>query len=328
MELLESRVHAEDLPRLRESLRRARETGSDFEHALRLTMPNDVTKHVLCVARAARHAGGELEYIGAVHDVTDRHVAQASLDKVRSELVRLARATSLGMLTASIAHEINQPLTGIVTNASTCLRMLASDPPNLDGARETTRRAIQDGLRAAKVTRQLRALFSQKEIAIESVDLNEATRDVIALSSRDLREKRVELQQELASDLPRVRADHVHVQQVVLNLLLNAADAMSAVEDRPRRLLVRTERDEGDGVRLTVMDSGVGFEPKNASQLFDAFYTTKSSGMGIGLSVSRAIIEGLGGRLWATLNDGPGATFAFLLRAWHARDGGAGSSSS
>jgi C4-dicarboxylate-specific signal transduction histidine kinase len=328
VELLESRVHAEDLPRLRQSLLRAREAGGDFEHELRLTMPNHAVKHVRCVARAARDAGGELEYVGAVHDVTERGLAQAALEKVRSELVRVARAMSLGMLTASIAHEINQPLTGIVTNASTCLRMLASEPPNLDGARETARRAIQDGLRAAKVTRQLHALFSQKEVATESVDLNEATRDVIALSSRDLRDKQVELKQELASDLPRVRGDHVQVQQVVLNLLLNATDAMSGVADRPKRLLVRTEREGGDGVRLTVRDSGVGFEPRNEGKLFDPFYTTKASGMGIGLSISRSIIEGLGGRLWATLNDGPGATFSFTLRAWHGDDGGAGSRSS
>ena len=163
---------------------------------------------------------------------------------------------SLGALTASIAHEVNQPLSGIVTNASTCMRMLAADPPNVDGARETARRTIRDGNRASEVITRLRALFGKKETTNESVDLNDATREVLALSSSELHRNRVILQQELADDLPPVTGDRVQLQQVILNLLRNASDAMSGVDDRPRQLLIRTERDEGDHVRLTVTGCG------------------------------------------------------------------------
>jgi C4-dicarboxylate-specific signal transduction histidine kinase len=225
----------------------------------------------------------------------------------------MARVTTLGILTASIAHEVNQPLSGIITNASTCMRMLAADPPNVDGARETARRTIRDGHRASDVITRLRALFSKEGAATESVVLNEATKEVIALSLSELRRSSVILRTELADDLPPVRGDRVQLQQVILNLLLNASDAMSSVDDRPRQLVIRTERDEGDRVRLTVQDAGVGFEPHAVNSLFEAFYTTKSSGMGIGLSVSRSIIESHHGRIWAAPNDGPGATFSFSI---------------
>jgi len=225
----------------------------------------------------------------------------------------MARAMSLGTLTASIAHELNQPLSGIVTNASTCMRMLAADPPNVDGARETARRMIRDGNRASEVITRLRALFGKKETTNESVDLNDATREVLALSSSELQRSRVILRPELAEDLPVVTGDRVQLQQVILNLIRNASDAMSAVDDRPRQLLIRTERDGGDRVRLTVQDAGVGFDPQAADKLFESFYTTKNDGMGIGLSVSRSIIESHHGRLWATLNNGPGAAFSFSI---------------
>ena len=225
----------------------------------------------------------------------------------------MARVTSLGVLTASVAHEVNQPLSGIVTNASTCLRMLAADPPNVDGARETARRTIRDGNRASEVVTRLRALYAKKDPTIESMDLNEATREVIALSLSDLQRNRVTLRQELADDLPVVTADRVQLQQVILNLLRNASEAMSVVDDRPRDLLIRTEPDENDRVRLSVRDAGIGFEPQTAGKLFEAFYTTKNEGMGIGLSVSRSIIERHHGRLWASPNDGPGVTFTFSI---------------
>jgi signal transduction histidine kinase len=216
-------------------------------------------------------------------------------------------------LTASIAHEVNQPLSGIITNASTCLRMLNADPPNVEGARETARRTIRDGNRASDVIKRLRALFSKRDPTTESVDLNEATREVIALSLSNLQRNRVILLPELADDLPLVTGDRVQLQQVILNLLGNALDAMSAVADRPRQLVIRTARDEGDHVRLSVQDAGVGFDPQGVDKLFEAFYTTKSEGMGIGLSVSRSIIERHHGRLWAASNDGPGATFSFSI---------------
>jgi signal transduction histidine kinase len=216
-------------------------------------------------------------------------------------------------LTASIAHEVNQPLSGIITNAGTCLRMLDADPPMVEGARETARRTIRDGNRASDVITRLRALFSKKEFSLESFDLNEATREVIALSLSELQRKRVVLQSELADDLPTITGDRIQLQQVILNLLRNASDAMVDVRDRPRRLLIRTEPEGGDRVRLSVRDAGVGVDAQSMNKLFDAFYTTKSDGMGIGLSVSRSIVERHHGHLWAEPNDGPGATFSFSI---------------
>ena len=260
-----------------------------------------------------RDDNGPREYIGAVQDVTPRRLSEEALEKVRSELAYVSRATSLGVLTASIAHEVNQPLAGIVTNASTCLRMLAADPPDVDGARETARRTIRDGNRASDVMTRLRALFSKKEFSLESLDLNEATREVIALSLSDLQRHRVILQSELADDLPTITGDRIQLQQVILNLLRNASDAMAHVLDRPRQLLITTKREDPAHVRVTVRDTGTGLPPESLDSLFDAFYTTKSGGMGIGLFVSRSIVERHQGRLWAEPNDGPGATFSFSI---------------
>ena len=242
-----------------------------------------------------------------------RDVLQGDLQTLVRLGNELNRIATLGQLSASIAHELNQPLTGIVTNCGTCLRMLTSDPLNVDGAREAVRRTLRDGHRASEVIARLRALFNKTEPASESVDLNEATREVIALSVGELQMSQVIVRTELAADLQHVTADRVQLQQVVLNLLRNAVDAMKMVEDRPRDLLIRTEREEGDRVRLSVTDAGVGFDPQTADKLFEAFYSTKNEGMGVGLSVSRSIIEKHQGRLWAVLNDGPGATFSFSV---------------
>ena len=240
-ELIGTRIHPEDLSVFREHIERARRDGSDVQLELRLQMPDGTVKYVDVVAHS-RGDQGKLEYIGAVQDVTERRFSEEALSKARSELSHVARVTSLGVLTASIAHEVNQPLSGIVTNASTCLRMLAADPPNVDGARETARRTIRDGNRASEVITRLRALYGKKEPTIESVDLNEATREVIALSVSELQRNRVILRPELADDLPPVTGDRVQLQQVILNLIRNASDAMSSVDDRPRQLLIRTER--------------------------------------------------------------------------------------
>jgi len=220
---------------------------------------------------------------------------------------------TLGTMTASIAHELNQPLSGIVTNASTCQRMLGTVPPNIDGALETARRTIRDANRASEVIIRLRALFSKKEAATETVDLNEATREVIALSLSGLQRNGIVVQVDLADDLPPVTGDRIQLQQVVLNLVRNGSEAMSTVDDRPRRLIITTDRDEGDRVRLSVKDVGAGFEPQAADKLFQDYYTTKDDGMGIGLSVSRFIIESHHGHIWAAKNDGPGATFSFSI---------------
>jgi C4-dicarboxylate-specific signal transduction histidine kinase len=254
-----------------------------------------------------------LEYIGAVQDVTKRRLSEEALGEVRSELAHVARVASLGALTASITHEVNQPLSGIITNASTCLRMLAADPPNVEGARETARRTIRDGNRASDVITRLRALFSKKVPTNDPVDLNEATHEVITLLRSEFQRSRVILRAELDDEIPPVTGDRVQLQQVILNLLLNASDAMSSIDDRPRQLVIRTEREEDDRVRLSVQDAGVGFKPQDEVRLFDAFYTAKNGGMGMGLSVSRSIIESHHGRLWAALNNGPGAKFSFSI---------------
>ncbi|MGZ3483971.1 MAG: ATP-binding protein, partial [Gemmatimonadaceae bacterium] len=313
LERISTRVHPEDVPTMNETLERVRAGCPDFEYSTRLLMPNGSVKYVKAIAHGSRDAEGRLEYIGAVHDVTQRRMSEEALERARSELAKVAGVTSLGVLTASIAHEVNQPLSGIITNASTCLRMLDVDPPNLDGARETARRTIRDGNRASDVITRLRALFSRKEFMLEPLDLNEATREVIALSLSELQRNRVIVHSELADDLPPVSGDRIQLQQVILNLLRNASDAMVGVNDRPRQLTIRTETDEEDRVRLTVQDVGVGLAPQNPEQLFAAFYTTKTNGMGVGLSVSRSIIEGHHGRLWAAPNDGPGATFSFSI---------------
>jgi signal transduction histidine kinase len=238
---------------------------------------------------------------------------EESLNRPRPEPAHAASATSLNALTASITHEITQPLAGIITNAMTCLRMLDEDPPNLNGARETARRTLRDGKRASDVVARLRGLYSKKEFTVEPVDLNEATREVIASSLSDLQSNRVVLRSELADGLPPVTGDRVQLQQVILNMVRNGSDAMVGIEDRPRELRVRTERQGSDTVRLSVIDAGVGFTPAVANKLFEPFYTTKADGMGIGLSVSRTIIEAHHGRLWATSSDGAGATFCFSI---------------
>jgi PAS domain S-box-containing protein len=253
----------------------------------------------------------QLTHIASI--AIERRLSEETLSRVRSELAHVARVKSLGVLTASIAHEVNQPLSGIITNANTCLRMLAADPPNVEGALETARRTIRDGNRASEVIARLHALFSKKDATIAWVDLNEATREVIALSLSELRRYHVILRTELAEDLPLITGDRVQLQQVILNLVRNASHAMGTVDDRPRELLVRSERDVDGCVRLIVKDTGVGFDRESADRLFEAFYTTKNDGMGIGLSVSRSIIESHHGQLWAKLNDGPGATFSFSL---------------
>jgi len=242
----------------------------------------------------------------------ERTRSDTALDKVRADLAHASRVVSLGVLTASIAHEVNQPLAGIITNASTCLRMLAGDPPNLDGARATAQRALRDGNRAADVIQRLRALFAHEHPVIETVDLNDAAREVLALAVNELQGHRVILNTDFDEALPAISGDRVQLQQVVLNLVLNAADAMKSVDDRPRDLLVATARDD-DSVRLSVRDAGIGIDPQAVEKLFDAFFTTKAAGMGVGLSVSRSIIERHNGRLWASANDGHGATFSFSV---------------
>jgi PAS domain S-box-containing protein len=305
-------VHPDDLPAFESAIARGM-TGVDVTFAFRIVTARNAVKHVRGLAHVRELIEGRPMFVGALQDVTESMVAEEALSKARSELAHVARVTTMSALTASVAHEVNQPISGIITNASTCLRMLAGDRPDIEGARETARRTIRDANRASDVITRLRALFTRKEFTLEPLDLNEAMREVIALSWSDLQRNRVVLQSELAHDLPIVTGDRIQLQQVVLNLIRNASDAMVDVHDRPRQLLVKTGRDDGDRVRVTVSDVGVGLHPQETESLFDAFYTTKSGGMGIGLFVSRSIVERHQGRLWAHRNDGPGATFSFSI---------------
>jgi len=294
---------------------RARNRGGDFEYEHRLQMPNGSVKYLHLVAHGTRDEDGRLEYIGACQDITQRRLSEEALIKARSDLAHVARVTSLGALTASIAHEVNQPLSGIITNANTGLRMLATDPPNVEGARETIRRTLRDGNRASDVIVRLRALFGRKAPTMERVDLNELTREIIALSSSELQKNRVIARLEFSDDLPQAHGDRVQLQQVVLNLTRNACDAMASRDDGPNLMVISTRRVDGNRVQLSVRDTGHGLHPQAAGRLFEAFYSTKADGMGIGLAVSRSIIEGHRGSLWAGPNDGPGATFSFAIPA-------------
>ena len=223
-------------------------------------------KHVRAIAHVTDNMNGQPVFVGALQDVTEAKAAEEALNRARAELAHVSRVTTVSALTASIAHEVNQPLSGIITNAGTCLRMLAADPPDVEGARETARRTIRDGNRASDVITRLRALFSKREFTLEPLDMNDVTREVVALSMSDLQRNRIVLQSEFADDLPPITGDRIQLQQVILNLLRNASDAMVGVDDRPRQLLIRTARDADDRVRVTVRDAGVGLDAPEHDQ--------------------------------------------------------------
>jgi PAS domain S-box-containing protein len=245
-------------------------------------------------------------------DITERKRTEEALRKSQADLAHVARVATLGEMSASIAHEVNQPLAGIVTNANASLRWLSAAKPNLDEARQALGRIVRDGNRAAEVIARIRALVQKTATEKVRLDMNEAIQEVVSLAQVELRRTRVALRTELG-DLPPVLGDRVQLQQVVLNLIMNGIEAMNAVEDRPRELIINTQSGDMDQVCVVVQDSGIGLDPKNMERIFDAFYTSKSGGLGMGLAISRSIVENHGGRLWASPNDGPGATFRFTL---------------
>ncbi|MFZ0266443.1 PAS domain S-box protein [Caulobacter sp.] len=307
------RVHDEDQAFLADNMADVRSGLDKPEYEIRLKMPDGRIKYVRVFGRIFRHADGRSECLGAVQDVTQRKLAEDGLRKVRADLEHVTRVLSFGALTASIAHEINQPLSGIMTNANTCLRMLGADPPDIDGALQTARRTIRDGSRASEIVLRLRKLYAKETGRGDNVDLNEAAAEVVALLAGDLQRGSVVIQTDFAEDLPRITGDRVQVQQVLVNLLTNAADAMSEVRGRRRLVTIRTARDGEESIILSVHDVGAGIGTQDAEAVFQPFYTTKESGMGIGLSVSRSIIESHGGRLWAAPNPEGGATFSFSI---------------
>ena len=314
------RIHPEDRFSFEEIFNRAVREKSDFECDYRILLPDRSIKFLRSVGQPQVNPSGELEFIGTVMDITERklaeeelHQKEASLREAQSELAHVSRVTTMGELAASIAHEVNQPLAGIVTNANASLRWLAGELPNLNEGRDSIRRIIRDGNRAADVVSRMRALFKKTRPTKERLDINDAIEEVVILTQREALRNKVAVRMQLAADLPPVMGDRVQLQQVAVNLILNGIEAMSTVADRERDLVIKTQRGEGDEVRVAVQDSGIGFDPQSAERMFDAFHTTKPGGLGVGLSVSRSIVESHGGRLWALLNDGPGATFQFTI---------------
>ena len=247
------------------------------------------------------------------NDISERKRAEEALSRTQAELAHVGRALTMGEMAASIAHEVNQPLAAIATNANASLRWLTRDPPNLEEVEETAQRIVNDAKRATEVIARIRSFVRKTDAERAPLDLNDAIREVVALAQQEIRTNRVVLRMDLANDLQRVLGDRVQLQQVVLNLVMNGVEAMSGVEDRPRELSIATRNGERDPVRVTVRDTGRGFDAESTDRLFDAFYSTKPGGMGMGLSISRSIVESHGGRLVATPNDGPGATFSFTL---------------
>jgi PAS domain S-box-containing protein len=307
-------IHPEDRFHVQQSFDEAAREKSDYELECRVVRPDGMIKHIHSLAHPVFNESGDLtEYVGTVMDITERKRAEEELRTAQGELARVTRVTAMGELAASIAHEVNQPLAAVVTNGNAGLRWLAAASPNLGEAREALGRIIRDGNRASDVIARIRALLKKTSIEKERLNMNEAIQDVIAIAQGEMRRNGVTLRTELSEDLPSVIGDRVQLQQVALNLIMNGIEAMSAVGDRPRELVVATQMDGADGLHVTVQDSGIGLEPQNPQRIFDAFYTTKREGMGMGLSISRSIIEAHNGRLWATSNDGPGATLHFTL---------------
>jgi PAS domain S-box-containing protein len=313
LELVRSRIHPADLAFF-EIAKRTGQEGKDFAFEHRLLLPDGSIKHVQIVAHRVQNEAGEpMEFVGAAMDITERKRAEDALDNMRLDLAHVSRISTLGQMAASIAHEINQPLAGIVLNGNASLRWLAGDPPHLEEAREATRRIVRDGQRAGDVITRLRSLFRRESTPSERLAMNDVIQEVIAITRGEVQKGGANLQIRLSPDLPFVTGDRVQLQQLMLNLIMNAVEAMGEVEDRPREILISTQRGEENAVQVAVQDSGVGLDPQRKEKLFDAFYTSKSVGMGMGLAISRSIVEHHGGRLWAVSNDGPGATFLFTI---------------
>jgi C4-dicarboxylate-specific signal transduction histidine kinase len=246
-------------------------------------------------------------------EITEREAAEEGLTRAQAEITRIARITTMGELAASIAHELNQPLGSIVTSGDACLRWLTAKPPNLDEVRQAVEAIIRDGTRASSVLVRIRGLLRRGERLRERSDINDIISEVLAFSHGELRRNGASLQTEMPGNLPPIVVDRVLLQQVILNLIMNAVDAMRGVSDRARALRIRTEEQPSGSIVVLVQDSGVGLDPKHSSRMFEAFYTTKTDGIGMGLTISRSIVEAHGGRLWAVANDGPGSTFCFTL---------------
>jgi C4-dicarboxylate-specific signal transduction histidine kinase len=312
-ELFFQRVHPEDLPLVRRRIDGASRDGQGYDIEHRLLMPDGSVKYIHLVAQVVRGQRGQLEFIGALMDVTAAKRAEEDLHRAQADLANVSRVTTLGEVAASIAHEVNQPITAVVSNAEACGRWLDSSTPNLDEVRAAVQAIIKSGHRAGDITRRVRAMLNKTDTPKTPLDINDVANEAIALVQHELSRHRVSLRMELAAALPRVNGDRIQLQQVIVNLVNNSIEAMQPVMDRPRELVILTHQNDAHQVLIAVRDCGVGIGAENAEQLFKPFFTTKSSGMGMGLSICRSIIEAHGGRLSASGNVGRGATFQSVL---------------
>jgi len=320
IELMLQRVHPDDAAAVQRAFDGARLDHLDFDIEFRLLLAGDAIKHIHAVAHALANGNGNgsgrHQFVGAVMDVTATRQAEAQLQKTQGELAYFARVTSLGALSSSIAHEVNQPLAAIVTSGEACLRWLVRGAEGLERATAAVNRMIADGRRASEIIQRIRALSKRTELKKAQLGLNNVIDEVASLVAREVVNHRATLTLELGRDLPPVLADRVQLQQVLINLVLNGVQAMAAVTDRPRRLTILSSPTEPSGVLVTVRDTGVGLTAEDSERLFQTFFTTKPDGMGMGLSICRSIIEAHGGRIWAKTNGAePGAAFSFSLPA-------------
>jgi len=290
--------------------------GSHFDVEFRIVLPDGAIKYVRSTGHPVRNISGDLlEYVGTSIDVTERKRADEERERLRqaqADLAHVNRVTTMGELTASLAHEVNQPIAAAITNANTCMRWLAADTPNLEEARAAAMRIVKDGTRAAEIIKRVRLLFKKGSPQRELVDLNEVVRDMIVLLRSEATRYSISVRTKLAADLPPVLGDRVQLQQVLMNLMLNGMDAMKDV-DGTRELGIRSQQGENEQLLVSVSDTGVGLPVQQADQIFNAFFTTKLHGTGMGLRISRSIIESHGGRLWAAENSPRGASFYLTL---------------
>ena len=314
VELLMQRLHPDDRVHLQHEVDRAAQGAQTHDFELRLLMPDRQIKYLHLRGHRVKYASGKEEIVGALMDITESRKSQAALDAAQTALAHACRVATLGEISASIAHEVNQPLAAIVANGQACLRFLRRETPDLNKLRGAIEWIVKDGKRADEVIRRVRGLLKKADTQKALFDVNDIVCEVTALLQRELSAQHVTLRLELASAMPLIVGDRVQLQQVIINLVVNGVDAIQAVMDRSHELLIRSYEDEAHQIVVAVKDSGVGIPAETADRLFDAFFSTKPNGLGIGLSICRSIIEDHGGRLWATNNTGePGATFQFAL---------------
>jgi PAS domain S-box-containing protein len=322
IETVIDRTHPEDVERVRQFIEGEPRDGKDYDLEHRLLMPDGSVKYLHVVAHPLRAEAGERAFIGAVMDVTAAKRAEEAVQEAQAALAHVTRMATLGELTAWITHEVNQPLTGIVTNGAACLRWLDKAPPALDEARRSVEDMISDARRASEVIHRIRALSKKTDAEKVPLDINDVIREGSRLVQREAITHGASLRLELAPELPSILGDRVQLQQVIINLVINAIQAMASVTDRPRTLLIRSQQSEDGRVLVAVRDSGTGIEAKSVNKLFKAFFTTKPSGMGMGLSICRTIIEAHSGQVSAANNSGPGATFQLILPSRSLTSGG------